>query len=233
MSEAMTDGGSLRRTVPGVLVADFQYRESALSDSRLFLLLHGFQQNGAGMYRRCISALPEDAAVLAPCGPYPLPKRVEGRYSVGYSWYFYDMFRDEYFIDMEVGKAYLRSLLTNLGLQERPTTIIGFSQGGYLAPFFAMEHSSVDQVIGIGCQFLDEEIDAALKARGHSAVSFRMDQIHGARDAIVEPENARASHRRLTERGVKGEFHLLPEAEHKIDAGVAGFLRQIVAAPRT
>lgn len=196
---------------------------------RVILLLHGYEQDGAGLLKRCAAALPADALAVAPDGLFPLPRKVERRYRVGFSWYFYDPYQDEYFVDPAPGVAFLRAVLERINPQRLPVTVVGFSQGGYLAPFLAQVQSEIDQVIGMGCQFLEDEFDVrALAARG-----CRMDAIHGARDEVVAPEAAKRSHQALKRAGVPGEFRLLEATGHKIDEAMRERLAELLRLRKT
>lgn len=201
--------------------------------ARLYLLLHGFGQTAWSLWKRLEPALPAAAAVLSPNAPFPMPRRVpasggrkgpessdEGEWVVGFSWYFYNPDTDEYFIDMEIGVHFLQELVRKLGLESVPMTVIGFSQGGYLAPFLAQALSNVDHVVGIGCQFLVEELSLPVR--------FRLDAIHGERDERVSPELAKAYHKRLVEAGTRGEFVLVPEAGHGVNASVLNELWRLL-----
>lgn len=200
-----------RVQVPGYWIADYRLREVP-RPRELILLLHGYTESGVNMVRRLEPVFSADAAVLAPNGPFPMPRKTENGYKVGYAWYFYDPMKDEYFIDMELGCQYLKGLIEKLGLADLPTRIVGFSQGGYLAPFFASRHGSVIQVIGVASQFLHEEIPQDLP--------FRLDTIMGADDDVVSPDVARISHESLVARGARGSFELVPGVGHLIDAQV-------------
>jgi predicted esterase len=141
----------------------------------------------------------------------------------GYSWYFYNPETDEYLLDMQSSLEFLAGLLKHLGFATTPTTVIGFSQGGYLAPFLAQRSSAIDHVIGMGCEFLDEEL-AIQGIPKH----VRMDALHGARDDRCSPEKARSAQARLRAVGVPGEFVLLPETGHQFDAPARHELRRLV-----
>jgi predicted esterase len=196
-----------RSKIPGVLVCDY-VRRKVENPRGAVLLLHGYQESGERIFRRLESSIPPDLDVVAPNGPFPLPERVEEGYRVGFSWYFYDDLKDEYFIDPEVAVVYLRNLIHDLGLARCPIRAIGFSQGGYLAPFLAGTDLHLKHVIGIGCRFLEDELP---RMQG-----VRLDQIHGGRDDRVPIADAQRSHGILVSRGVSGEFRTFPEAGHRI-----------------
>ena len=185
---------------------------------RVYLLLHGYGENGDKAFRHMAPALlpsdndnnDDDILILAPNAPFPIPSKV-GVPVAAFAWYFYDPVREVFHIDYSCPASILKALLFHLGLHERPTTVIGFSQGGYLAPFVGEKVASIDHVIGVACRFREDKLGDTL--------SFRLDGIHGSEDEIVDPHNAQKSHAKLLQdrkgRGrVEGQFHLLEGEGH-------------------
>jgi predicted esterase len=220
---------SERVSVAGLLIGDVLVRKVE-KPGRVFLLLHGYTQTGEKMLSRLelmISRLEvgPNALIIAPNAPYPIPERKPEGWKAGFSWYFYDFSTDEYFIDMENAMTYLQGLIDHYGLQGIPTTVIGFSQGGYLAPIFAKRCPQVDHVIGIGCEFLPDEIQCNVG----DPVSFRVDQVHGADDPVVSAENSLNSHQILVSRGAKGTFEMVPEEGHRLSLKVLERVKKLLA----
>ena len=95
-----------RLNVPVELTADYVQREVGRPE-RLYLLLHGYLQTGQYIFDKLESHLPAGAAVVTPCGPYPIPeKKEDGSYKVGFPWYFYDTATDEYYIDINTVRLF-------------------------------------------------------------------------------------------------------------------------------
>jgi predicted esterase len=191
----------------------------------LILLLHGFAETGERLLRKLAPAIEaarneppllERTLVLAPNAPFLMPHKTERGYGATYSWYFYSPENDEYVIDMAPATEFLRSGLERLGLLALPKRIIGFSQGGFLAPVAAPRLGSVRQLIAIGTEILVDEIPGGIPA----GVPYRVDQIHGAQDTSVNPEAARRAHDRLMAAGVAGSFELLRGVGHPIEENV-------------
>ena len=185
--------------------------------NRIYLLLHGYGENGDTVFRHMAPGLfpsDGDALILAPNAPFPLPPKDEKGRPVGlpvaFAWYFFDPIQEVFHIDYSCPASILKALLSHLGLHERPTTVIGFSQGGYLAPFVGKKVASVDHVIGMACRFREDKLGGNL--------SFRLDGIHGSEDGLVDPHNAQKSHEKLLRDrkggGVEGQFYLLEGEGH-------------------
>jgi predicted esterase len=215
-----------RFSVPGKLISDVSMHPVE-KPSRLYLLLHGFSQSGEKIYSRAehlILQSNNSAFILAPNGPYPMaqPSSEVGDegWRVGFSWYFHDPKKDDYFIDMENAVVLLKGMIEEAGLKGIPTTVIGFSQGGYLAPIFAEKCPQVDHVIGIGCEFLKDEMK--------SPVHFRLDAIHGEEDDIVLSQNSKNSHEALIARGAKGTFISLAGEGHSMNLAVLTALKTLI-----
>ena len=197
----------------------------------LILMLHGYAETGARMLKKLAAALPGElqgsALTLAPNGPFLMPHRTEQGYAATYSWYFYDPGTDEYAVDMRTSVEFLRRALESLGLAELPTRIIGFSQGGFLSPIAAAGLGQVRQFIGIGCEYLVDEIPGPIPG----SMPYRVDAVHGSLDEAVSLESARSSHRRLMELGVRGSFHCVDGSGHRIDDAIRSVVRQLLSIP--
>jgi predicted esterase len=220
-----------RAQVPGTLISDYQYR--AVEGAReLILLLHGYTLSGQIMMERFAHCCPEDAAILAPNGPYPLPERqADGKYRVGFSWYFYNPANDTYFIDRRVAIELLEGMVRALGLAALPKRIVGFSQGGYLAPFAALGLGQVSQIVSVAAEYLPDDLDTALRARSLGwPPGFRADSVHGSEDDIVSLKDSQEGHAGMLARGAKGQFVLLEGEGHRMSASVQRAVRNLLRA---
>lgn len=150
---------------------------------KVYLLLHGFSLTGQFMIDFFKSILKDDELLIAPNAPFPAPVQTKSGYKEGYSWYFFDSKKSHYYIDYQSAYACLHSLL--LDYKKVETTIIGYSQGGYLAPYFAakyQEQLNIKQVITLGASrrvdYIPEKLD------------FDLYCINGSFDTIVEYKKA-------------------------------------------
>jgi predicted esterase len=212
--------GYQRTTFQSTWVADYMLRRPEKA-ARLAILLHGYSLRGEWMFHKLEKSLPDDMVILSPSAPFPVLKRTGDEIGLGYSWYFYDARVDEYWIDMKVATDFVVNLVKRLGLETFPSTILGFSQGGFLAPLVAASLPSCKQVIGIASEFLVDEIPLP--------IPYRMDQIHGDLDDTVLLDKAARSFAQLKERGVVGEFRTIPGLGHKIDGQVRAIVRELTS----
>jgi predicted esterase len=195
--------------------------------TELIVLLHGYEESGDRILGKLAPALPPGAWVVAPNGPFPLPRKVGDGYKLGFAWYFYVSARGEYYIDMELSIGIIDTLIRELGAEALPKRVIGFSQGGYLAPFVGQRLRNTRQVVGLACDFLHEELGLL------APLPFPVDGLCGSADKIISPEEARRTFEALTPHcRVAGRFEALLNSEHKIDdAFVEGLKRRIAARP--
>lgn len=189
--------------------------------AEVFLLLHGLGERGKRIFRKLLPYLPQDALIIAPDGPFPLQRPKEGRMSFGHSWYFYDKFEQKYFVNQDLAKFWLRDLLKIENSNHLPVTIIGFSQGGYLAPLVGKEVSETKLVIGLACEFRTTLIQEKMP--------FPMVAVHGEEDEIVKIDSALSEIEKLKALDIKIDFYPIKNAAHEItqDMGetVANILR--------
>jgi predicted esterase len=174
----------------------------------VFLLMHGYSQTAEYLLNKFLPTIPDGALVIAANGPFPAPKWIDEKPRLGFSWYFYDSSKDEYLVDMKTSVDMWIKIVDENHLQEVPKIIIGYSQGGYLAPFVAQELKNVVQVVGVGCEFLADELKENL--------SFRIDGIHGENDEVVSHDGAKKSHEKLIAQGARGNFITVKGNGHKI-----------------
>lgn len=187
---------------------DYYLREVENAKS-VFLLLHGFSQRGESLLKKLLPILPDDSVILSPNAPFPAPFKTDAGYLEAYAWYFYLAKDDRFVIPPEPAVNALKKLVTGLKLNSLPMTIIGFSQGGYLAPVVAKE-LNVDHVIAVSADYL---------AKYYSKDDrFRLDAIHGVKDEVVPFAESKKNLEGLKlQFGIDAHFHELPNTRHEVD----------------
>lgn len=190
------------------------------SPAEVILLLHGLGERGKRIYRKLINCLPETALVIAPDAPFPISRNRPEKMDFGHSWYFYDKREQKYYITQDLAKFWLRDLLKIENPTHLPVTIIGFSQGGYLAPLAGHEIKETRLVIGLGCEFRSTLI--------HAAPPFPMIGVHGEKDTIITMDSALSEIAKLKELGIEIEFHKVKDAAHEITSEMAKTVKTIL-----
>ncbi|MGK5082119.1 hypothetical protein WDW37_02350 [Bdellovibrionota bacterium FG-1] len=226
-----------RMEVAGTLISDYVFHKPQGAPKQVIFLLHGYQQTGAYLFKKLEASFPENALVISPNGPFPVPTlKKDGSRRIGFSWYFYDFSTDSYFIDMKVSIELIEGFVQRLGLVDLPKRIVGFSQGGYLAPFVAARLQNVRQVVGVAAEFLGQELRESIELREPGAAwppAFRVDAIHGEQDDVVKPGRSRQLHAEALEQGIQGEWVGLPGVGHKITTHVNQVLGEMLTRDST
>ena len=187
---------------------------------RVYLLLHGYLLSGSFMYKKLRDILPKDCAIIAPNGPFIVPVKKRDRFSPGFAWYFFDSYQKKFYINYEPGADFVKSLLIELGLIKKPITVIGYSQGGYLAPKIAQIVPSVDTVIGLACIFRSERFNLRSQVMYH--------QINSEADLIVNYKDAKEEFSLLRENGNVGQFISLKDTGHRLDDDYLNELKELI-----
>lgn len=187
---------------------------------RVYLLLHGYLLDGEFMFEKLKDSLPKNCAIIAPDGPLLVPVKKGDKYSSRYSWYFFDPHTKEYFVQMDPAVDYLKQILERLNLSNIPITVIGYSQGGYLAAKASELLTDVDTVIGVACKFRNEKFEFRQRTMLH--------QINCHDDLVVDYPDARAEFDKLRERGNLGQFISLNNIGHRLDSTYLSELKKLI-----
>ncbi len=186
---------------------------------KLLVLLHGYEQSAEKIYSKVKSALPKDAAILVANGLYPVHQRKDDHYEVGFAWYLYDDLTDEYLFDQRPAASVMKSLIENLGFKGAPKILVGYSQGGYFAPFLAQELDNVNRLVGVSCHFLVDEIKSP---------TYQIDGLHGENDEVVKAQDAKKAHGDLIKSGARGNFQILSGEGHKLTPNLVSHLEKML-----
>ena len=212
---------SLKRTTQKTCLDTFYLsHQKGKSLNRIYLLLHGYSQTGEYIFNKLENIIPDNSLIVSPNGPYPLIEKKETYYKKRFAWYFYDNFQDEYYIFPQTAAELVSGLLKDLNPGGIPVTIIGFSQGGYLAPYIGGVNSDVDHVIGIGSVFREMILDHGL--------DFRLDAIHGVDDKIVSMEKSQIYYNKIIKHAQGGSYYSLKGSEHSLDKNVLSKLNELL-----
>lgn len=181
---------------------------------RVLVLMHGYQQVASRMLEKVKRVFGSEVYIVAVEAPFPVPLRKnDGSFEPGYSWYFYDLDRKRAVIDFSASVGFMKSVLQELNLGDRPLTLMGFSQGGYASLAVAHQVSQIDHVIGLGCQFRPDRVGGS----DLGVLQCRVDAVHGELDDIVDFDLAKKYFAELKGHGVEGEFIAVPGVGHRLD----------------
>jgi predicted esterase len=169
--------------VPVTLPLSYLHRPAsswAGSQSKLILFLHGYTDSARSFLKRAWPEPEEAYHVLAPNGPFPVPVKTNDGYKAAFSWYFIDDSKKDQpqvVIPPSICIGMLTTLIQTLGYEDHPKIIVGFSQGGFLAPRLALQLKNVERIIGVGTGYQSADYQK-LK-------NIEVDAIHGDQDPII------------------------------------------------
>jgi len=185
------------------------YVQASEGSGDVVLLLHGYQDHAEAFFRRVFPKSHFPYHILAPNSPFPAPIRTDEGYREAYSWFFADRSKGQVLLHPEVAIDALAQWVEKRGYDDHRKIIVGFSQGGYFAPFAARGLKKVIKIIGVGsgyrvADYAETGIDD-------------VDAIHGDRDDIVSYEHALKSFEALRPQLKAGEFLTISGLKHGID----------------
>ena len=187
---------------------------------QVVLLLHGLHERGLRIYRKLVRYLPSNALILSPNAPFPLPREKAGRTEYGFCWYFYDRQTKSYFLNQELAVSWLKNFLESKNVSHLPLTIIGFSQGGYLAPMLGHALPSTRLVLGLGCEFRDNLVSDEIK--------FPLIGLHGEKDTIVNVAHSRSDAEKLQAKNLPVSWEMIPDTGHEISERMGERVKSIL-----
>ncbi len=191
-----------------------------INPKRVFILLHGYLQQGEFIFDKLKDVIPKDCAIIAPNGPFMVPVKKKDEFEAKFAWYFFDPNKQAYYINHEPAADFVKSILIEMNLVRKPLTLIGYSQGGYLAPKIAEIIPAVDTVIGLACSFRNEKFEFRQNVIMH--------QVNSENDLVVDYENAKEEFQKLRERGNVGQFISLKDVGHNLDTTYLNELKSLI-----
>ena len=171
--------------------------------------------DGKFMYNTLKAYLPEDSLIISPNGPFLIPHKKEQSFVARYSWYFFDSEKKHFYINFEPAAQMLSSMLDTIA-PNIPVTVIGYSQGGYLAPKVAELYASVDKVIGIACTFRNNKFRER---------DIEYHQIHSKQDIVVEYKGSKDEFIKLRN---PGKYIEIDDIGHKLGPAYFEALKNLI-----
>jgi predicted esterase len=211
--------GQQKKEFSTSLPITYIHRKGTLKSVVIFL--HGYTDSGASFLRRALREREVDFDILAPNGPFPLPVRSEKGYKEAFAWYFWDYAQHRIVIHPKTSVDMLLQLVASLGLEDVPKVIVGFSQGGFLAPFLARELSLVKGIITVGSSFRPEEYPVDQEVH--------VTAIHGDQDEIIPHTLGLEAFEKLLQKpNVRGDFNLFKGLGHTMNEESSDFLIETI-----
>ena len=207
-----------QKTIEFPFEFDYQLINYNQKSKRLIIFLHGFSNDAIFMTRKFTSMISDplfkDCAFFSLNGPFPVIEKGNNKdiqkkkWKIGFAWYLYDRGENFYYYTQDTAASFIMAALKSLHLNDIPSTVIGYSQGGYLAPFLALRQQNINHIIGINSCFKHEYLPKDL--------SFQIDAIHGRDDNIVEYDRSKQAHEKIISMGNRGKFISLENQHHRL-----------------
>jgi phospholipase/carboxylesterase len=182
-------------------------------DGSLVVALHGQGMSAASFAREVLPCLPERTSALVPQAPLPFEMRSSKGMRQGNGWYIYTGETDDFLASMRRTEEWLvrqiEFCVADHGFDAKRVSLLGFSQGGYLAGYVGLRHAARFRRLVVAAARIKHEVlesDARLAA----GVGLRVLQVHGDADESVAAAAVRASCGALAGWGVACEFRTYP-----------------------
>ncbi|MGM0458076.1 MAG: alpha/beta hydrolase [Bacteroidota bacterium] len=189
----------------------------------LLVYLHGFHQTAARFEELCSPLLKQvNAYHLVVNGPYVLYPRKQKKpvQEWGRAWYLYDGNQEQFLRSMDRSSRFLEQLIqkTIRITGSNRTGLIGYSMGGYLAGYHAIQHAQqVDDLVVCGARIKTELLNGDYKKVFHQNILA----LHGNADKQVEAMPQKAVIMGLKEEGIRATFETV-DGDHKFSSAYVG-----------
>ena len=189
------------------------HRPEGGGDGSLLVALHGMGMSAASFAPDVLACLPQGTSALIPQAPLPYEMRSPKGIRQGNGWYIYTGDTEGFLASMRHAEAWLLRqvdfAVADHGFDPARVSLLGFSQGGYLAGYMGLRHPKrfrrlVVAAARIKHEVLDED------ARRAATKEFRVLQVHGEADESIAASAARASCDAIAASGVPVEFRAYP-----------------------
>ena len=200
-----------------------QYYWEPSEGNRGLLVLHGYSDHSRSVRKRLLGLEPvQGYSVLSPNAVFPAPAKKGDEFKAAYSWYFRDPKTGEQMIPPEFAAKALLKLLHKLGTQHLEWTILGFSQGGFFAPFLVREGLNAKKIIAVGAGYRPEYYQDLPPVDVYA--------LHGDRDEDVPYALAKGSFEGIQKMGYGKEFRTMSGVKHTANEEGRQWIRSILEA---
>jgi len=185
----------------------------AVKKKPVIVYLHGFGQTIKSFKKECGPLMAVEAYHLFIQAPYPIynrsrEKRVD---DWGRAWYLYDGDQSQFRSSLDHASRFIREVIANMAkvVNGNRLCLIGFSMGGYLAGYHAMNvPEQVNELIIYGARYKSELLIGDYQKISHQKILA----LHGNDDNIVESGPQQKEMRVLRQNGVDATFKRVDES---------------------
>ena len=119
-----------------------------------------------------------------------------------------------FLIDYDIPCQFLAHFLKQINIHNRPITIIGYSQGGYLCPFLSEKNILIKHILGINCSYREDKLNQI-----YQRIDLKLDLINSDQDHIIDYPLSKKRYQKIKQRlpsSCSGKHILLKNQSHKI-----------------
>lgn len=178
-------------------------------DGSLVVALHGMGMSAGSFAKDVLPCVPERASVLIPQAPLPFEMRGPKGIRQGNGWYVYTGETEAFLASMRLAETWLLRqidfVVVDHGYDVKRVSLLGFSQGGYLAGWMGVRQAARFQRLVVAAARIKHEVleDDAVRA---ATTSMRVLQVHGETDESVGAAASKTSCDALAAWGLPSEF---------------------------
>jgi predicted esterase len=205
-----------------VLVPVELHRPTLPADGSLLVALHGMGMSPATFRKRVLPLAPPGYTVLIPQGPLPYEMRSESGIRQGNAWYIYLGDERAFIESMQATEEWLLGMIDRYvefhGLDPTAVSLMGFSQGAYLAGYVAIRNAHRFRRLVVAGGRIKHEVllDDATRAAAERP-DFEILCVHGEEDGSVALDAVRSSVEAVAERGIPTELRTYPTGHSVLD----------------
>lgn len=199
---------SALKTQAGVQLPVTYHHFNSGEGKPLLVFFHGYTDTAAGVLKRAMPDLDSRYEILAVNGLFPTPQKIEGGWRQAFAWYFADA--KGIMIHPNVSAGAIANLLKEMGLEDRPKILLGFSQGGYFLPFVSAKLQNVKKMFAMGAGYRPEDYPEKLP--------FVVDAFHGTADEIISHAHSSETFEKFrSSKNPKGQFYSFEGLTHTMN----------------
>lgn len=202
-------------------------------DGSLVVALHGMGMSAESFAKDALPCAPEKSAVLIPQAPLAFELRSPKGNRQGNGWYVYTGDTEAFLASMQRTEEWLLRqvdfAVADHGLDGKRVSLLGFSQGGYLAGWTGVRHAARFRRVVVAAGRIKHEVLES-DARRAAGRDFRVFHAHGEKDESVSAAAAQASCAALSAWGADCAFRTF-DCGHAVlrDPACAAAVRSFLA----
>lgn len=187
--------GIERREAPYTLSSPYDvHAPGGEADGSLLVALHGQGMSAQSFRRHVMPCVPDGRTALLPQAPLPFEVRREAGIRQGNGWYVYLGDEEGFLRWMDLTGEWVLGIVDTVvrerGLDPARVSLLGFSQGGYLAGYLGIRNAArFERLVVAGARIKHEVLADAARA----AAGFPLLCVHGDEDPSVSVEAVRRS----------------------------------------